>query len=164
MCLVSCLCLFCTVVSLIRNYDCNRHCNLRVHVVWVVALSRHFVRSVLFASEPVSFLTGPYIHFCPRPCSSTCRWARLATHRHWRLLVPTLAASPPHVSPPRDWAVSSGSHMQQDMGFCQAPPHLGAPFPLFDTVHVRRAGSKAKRHLHGTVNGCVLMSKQTVMQ
>ena len=23
-----------------------------------------------------------YVHFCTRPCSSTCRWSRLATHRH----------------------------------------------------------------------------------
>ena len=27
--------------------------------------------------------SGSYVHFCPRPCLSTCRWARLATHRHW---------------------------------------------------------------------------------
>ena len=27
--------------------------------------------------------SGSHIHFCPRPCSSTCRWASLATHRHW---------------------------------------------------------------------------------
>ena len=25
---------------------------------------------------------GSHFDFCPRPCSSTCRWARLATHRH----------------------------------------------------------------------------------
>ena len=28
-------------------------------------------------------VSGSYVHFCPRPCLSTCRWARLATHRHW---------------------------------------------------------------------------------
>ena len=27
--------------------------------------------------------SGSYVHLCPRPCLSTCRWARLATHRHW---------------------------------------------------------------------------------
>ena len=31
------------------------------------------------------------------------------------------------VSSPRDWAVSIGSHMQQDMDISKAPPHLGAP-------------------------------------
>ena len=25
--------------------------------------------------------SGSHFDFCPRPCSSTCRWARLATHR-----------------------------------------------------------------------------------
>ena len=27
--------------------------------------------------------SGSQFHVCPRPCLSTCRWARLATHRHW---------------------------------------------------------------------------------
>ena len=36
------------------------------------------------------------------------------------------------VSSPRDWAVSTGSHMQQGMDISQAPPHLGAPIPLFE--------------------------------
>ena len=81
--------------------------------------------------------SGSHIHFCPRPCSSTCRWARLATHRHWgplcvsRALVPTLAVQPPHVCHrQRDWAVSIGSHMQQDVDISPAPPQLGAPLPL----------------------------------
>ena len=42
------------------------------------------------------------------------------------------------VSSPRDWAVSVGSHMQQDMGISQAPPHPEAPFPWFDAVHFRK--------------------------
>ena len=32
----------------------------------------------------------------------------------------------------RDWAVSIGSHMQQDMDISKAPPHLDAPFALFE--------------------------------
>ena len=31
----------------------------------------------LFVAQGV----GSYIHFCPRPCRSTSRWARLSTHR-----------------------------------------------------------------------------------
>ena len=53
----------------------------------------------------------------------------------------TLTAYPPHMCHrQRDWAVTIGigSHMQQDMGISWAPPHLGAPFPLFDAVHVRK--------------------------
>ena len=45
------------------------------------------------------------------------------------------------VSSPRDWAVSVGSHMQQDMGISQAPPHPRAPFPWFDAVHFRKPRS-----------------------
>ena len=56
-----------------------------------------------------------------------------------RALVPTLAVCPPHVCHrQRDWAVSLGWHMQQDMGISKAPPHPGAPFPLTHAVHVRK--------------------------
>ena len=73
--------------------------------------------------------------------SSTYQWARLATHRPQgthntscaaRALVPTLAAQPPHVCHRQgDWAVSVGSHMQQDIDISNAPL-LGAPIALFD--------------------------------
>ena len=29
---------------------------------------------------PVHKGSGSYVHFCPRPCSSTCRWVGLSTH------------------------------------------------------------------------------------
>ena len=59
-----------------------------------------------------------------------------------RAPTPTLAVRPPHVRHRhRDRAVSRGSHMQQDMDISQAPPHLGAPFLLFDAVHVRKPRS-----------------------
>ena len=90
---------------------------------------------------PVIFVrkgSESYVHLCPCPCSSTYRWARLATHQHkgphpvWSVLsMPTVAVQPPHVCHrQRDWAVSIGSHMQQDMDMSKAPPHLGAPFAL----------------------------------
>ena len=81
---------------------------------------------------------GSYVHFCPCPCSSTCRWSRLAIHRHWG----PLCVYPVLLCPlwpcnhrmfchrQRDWAVSIRSYMQQDMDISQAPPHLGAPFAL----------------------------------
>ena len=63
-------------------------------------------------------------------------WTTLRVHPV--LSMPTLAVQPPHVCHhQRDWAVSIGSHMQQDMGISQAPPHPGAPFP-FDIVQVRK--------------------------
>ena len=34
------------------------------------------VRPLLLSSQ------GSYVHFCPRPCSSTYRWAKLPTHHH----------------------------------------------------------------------------------
>ena len=85
--------------------------------------------------------SGSYDHFCPRPCSSTYRKAKLSTHRHTGttlcaqsvLSCLTLAVQPPDVCPcQRDWAVSIRSHMQQDMDTFQAPPPLGAPFSLFE--------------------------------
>ena len=84
--------------------------------------------------------SGSYFHFCPRPCSSTCPWAKLSTtdtrdHTNaWSVLsrsfgrVTTARVS----SPKRLGAVSMGSHMQQEMDISQAPPHLGAPFALFE--------------------------------
>ena len=85
-------------------------------------------------------LFSPHSHFYPRPCSSTYPWARLATHRHWGPLCvytvlswPTMAALTPHVCHrQRNWAVSIGSHMQQDIDISKAPPHLGAPVALFE--------------------------------
>ena len=38
------------------------------------------------------------------------------------------------VSSPRDWAVSVGSHMQQDVEMSLAPPHPGAPFHALEAV------------------------------
>ena len=35
-----------------------------------------------------------------------------------------------------------GSHLQQDHDISEAPSHRGAPFPLFDTVHVRKPRPK----------------------
>ena len=50
--------------------------------------------------------------------------------------------------------------MQQDMGISQAPPHLGAPFPLFEVVHVRKPRSKKVAMISLTHSGhlCVLQS------
>ena len=75
---------------------------------------------------------GSYVHFCPRPCPSTSSMGQArnpSTQRDHtlcviRALVPTVAVQP-HVCHRRDWAVSMGSHMQQDMGISLAPPHLG---------------------------------------
>ena len=99
-------------------------------------------------------LTGLGLVVCSQGCQcftltsarvlalSTYRWASLPTHRHVRpttqhsavrALIPSLALLPPHVCHrQRDWAVSIGSHMQQDMDISKAPPRLGAPIPLFE--------------------------------
>ena len=76
----------------------------------------------------------PHIHTCPRPCSSTCRWARLATHRHTGTTQLRSPCSHAHfgrataacVSSPRDRAVSVGSHMQQDKTMYLVYPRLRA--------------------------------------
>ena len=73
---------------------------------------------------------GSHVHVCPRPCSSTRRWAGVqptdttgprsacipCSHAHLGR-APTAC-----VSSPRDWAVSIGSHMQQDTDMSEAPP------------------------------------------
>ena len=79
-----------------------------------------------------------HVHFCPHPCSSTCRWARLATHRHngpHQVRGPCSrghggCVATARVSSPRDWAVAIGSHLQQDMNIPQASPE---PCALFIT-------------------------------
>ena len=39
--------------------------------------------SFVFAPVHIYKGSGSYVDLCPRPCPSTYRWARLATHRHW---------------------------------------------------------------------------------
>ena len=46
------------------------------------------------------------------------------------------------VSTPRDWAVSIGSHVRQDMDISTAPPRPSAPSPLLQIVHVRNRAPK----------------------
>ena len=78
--------------------------------------------------------SGSCFHFCPRPCLNTCRWARLATHRHIGPHSVCIPCSHAHlgrattacVSSPRDWAISTSSHMKQNIDTSTAPPHVGA--------------------------------------
>ena len=117
---------------------------------WLLCFDTSFVRAFL-ALEPVSFNT--------RGRGLTFTAARVPVQAHVdgpgsqhtgaedhtscvsRALVPTFAVLPPHVCRRQKIrAVSVGSHMQQDMG--QAPPHLGASFPLFDTAHVKKPRAK----------------------
>ena len=65
----------------------------------------------------------------PRPCSSTHPQTKPTTHRHRRPHAVNTVLSRPFgrvttacVSSPSDWAVSLGSHIQQDMVITLAPP------------------------------------------
>ena len=93
--------------------------------------------------------SGSYVHLCPRPCfdHASMGQTRNPTQRTTQVRTPCSGAhiglQPPHVCHrQRDWAVSVGSHMQQNMGISQAPPHLRAPLLLFDAVYVRKQRSK----------------------
>ena len=74
----------------------------------------------LYAAQGVGGLT---FAFALVLVSSTCRWARLATHRHEEPHFVCIPCSRAHFcrgptacgSSPKTWAVSKGSHMQQDM-------------------------------------------------
>ena len=85
------------------------------------------------------------------------RWARLSTH--WRRgphfvrspcsHAPLRPATTARVPSPKDWTVSVGSHTQLDVVISEALPHLDAPFPLFDAVHVRTSRStKLSKNFH----------------
>ena len=47
------------------------------------ACHRNGTTSKCELSKTTGMGSGSCFHFCPRPCSSTYRWTRLATHRHW---------------------------------------------------------------------------------
>ena len=90
----------------------------------VSLLSTH----VNFSCRPVRIHkgSGSCFRFCPRPCLTMFRRAMLATHRHigpHSVCIPCShlhlgGATTAYVSyRQRDWAVSSGSHMQQDMWY-----------------------------------------------
>ena len=68
--------------------------------------------------------SGSYVHFCPRPCSSTYRWAKLPTHRHkGTTLNEVRALTPPWPCSHRMWVIAKRlgrllwlvHAMQQDM-------------------------------------------------
>ena len=112
-------------------------------VTWVSLLSVHLV--FLSLPHPLSLCLSVFTRFRGLTftsarvlVSSTCRWARLPTRRHngTTLCVCSRAylgrVTTACVSSPRDWPVSIGSHMQQDMGTSKAPRHLGAPIPLLE--------------------------------
>ena len=77
-CVVWVLCVVRAVCSVVLGFVVCCTCMLPWHLpeCFVVNTSR-------FVFAPVHTHKGSGSHFdcCPRPCSSTCRWARLATHR-----------------------------------------------------------------------------------
>ena len=63
----------------------HTHARFNVRCMWVSLCFRSFWFCLFaFAFSGVLFhkVSGSYVHVCLRPCLSTCRWARLATHRH----------------------------------------------------------------------------------
>ena len=59
------------------------------HVVQIVHFFERFTSNTVFSQISLNVApvynhkgSGSHFDFCQRPCSSTCRWARLATHRH----------------------------------------------------------------------------------
>ena len=83
--------------------------------------------------------SGSHVEFCPRLCSEHLSMDQVyypptqgtTEHCEFRALMPTLALSPPHVSSPRDWAVSTSLHMQRCIMISLAPPQPSAEFPSF---------------------------------
>ena len=90
---------------------------------------------------------GPYIHFCPRPCSSTCRWARLATHRRRGPHFVCIPCSRATVLPRHVWRRQE-TGLSPVVRTCSMKWEVLRRFHnwehrrLFDTVHVRKPRSK----------------------
>ena len=107
-------------------------CLWTVHVMHVVSVQ-------VFSNCGCSIFTrgrGAHVRLCPRPYSSTHRSAKPTTERHRGLRNtarsvlsrPFIRVPTACVSSPRDWAVSNGSHMQQDTVNSPAPPRLRRAF------------------------------------
>ena len=110
------------------------HVHLRPHVVTIARWLQMFCLVLLCLPACAhQQRSRSHVH---DPCSSTCRWARLETHRHNGPHQVRGPCSRGHggrvatarVSSPRDWAVATGSHLQQDMNIPQATPQPSAPF------------------------------------
>ena len=84
-----------------------------------------------------------YVHFCPRPCLSTFRWARLATHRH---IGPHSVCIPcPHAhlgGASLLWLAHEAAH-----GYFLGGSTSRRSVP-FDTVQVRKPQSKKLAIIH----------------
>ena len=79
-------------------------------------------------------VTMSYVHFRARPCSSTCRWARLPSHRHQGTQcspcphAPTLATQPPQVCHRRETGLSPLARTRRTWTFLRRP-HMATIFP-----------------------------------
>ena len=91
-----------------------------------------------WACDLFTRMSGSDVDFCPCfqhvPMGQPPHPSVLQITQHCavRALMSLLAVLPPHVCRQRDWTVSIGSHMQQDMDISRAPPHRSAPIPLFE--------------------------------
>ena len=149
MCLM-CLCVLCPCVCF--------HLPSTMFSLSTSELTSCSLFSSSFVFAPVHFHKGSRSHFdfCPRPCSRTCRWARLAAHGrrrpHFvriRALVPTSAVSPPHVcqSPSgrtcRTWVFLRRLHVYAYRVLCLTPltsenqdPKIWRELPLRHKCHL----------------------------
>ena len=131
------------------KHSLDTHARFDVRCMWVSLCFRSFVvidscwccvigfacYAFAFSGVLLHKVLGSYVHVCPRPCLSTCRWARLATHRHngppaecvLRALMPAVAPSPPHVCHRQGIGLSS---MQQDVAISLAASRILAHFLL----------------------------------
>ena len=137
-------CLSLRLLLVVSSKECRFRCRACVLLKCsFVSLLSHFctlfaILSISFPL-PVHFHKGSrsHVYFCPRLCSITYRWAEDTpptdaedkTLCVARALMPLLGlVATACMSSPRDWAVSVGSHMQQDVEMSLAPPHPVAPF------------------------------------
>ena len=129
--------------------SCVRFCGvLQLHVQHV-SLSTHVnfdsvvLSGLALSSRLFTFTQGTlsYVHFCPRPRSEHMSMGQA---RDPPTLGTTLRVYPVLLCPlgPCNRRICViASETVQDMDISWAPLHLGAPFPLFDTVQIRKPRS-----------------------
>ena len=88
---------FLTECLLFIVVSCIVSCNISSFVsCGVVTCCTVLYRMVFKACLLTHKGSGSCFHFCPRPCLSSCRWAKLTTHRHIEphSMCPVLARPP----------------------------------------------------------------------
>ena len=122
------------------------HSKMIRHVFFCCFVKKHILDGSLVWACSHSQGSGSHVDFCPRPWSSTCRWARFSTHRHngpHSVCNPCSRAHFGHVTAACVIAKETGQFPEartcsRTWTFPRRLHILGAPLSLSFTVHLRK--------------------------